>query len=132
MKEPLSQQQQDTAERDDIAWKNQQELSRLASVYGLYIPASQLRYWRPTVLSSGDIPGVWTNITIIATDGILAWYLIPEKVGPTGVSLAQGHIQFFTGNVKTLYSQDPPPKAPKTRKTLFNKAWELLQQLQNI
>lgn len=79
----------ESAQRDVVAWKNETELSRLMDVHGLYIRPAELRKWRPTVPTTGHIPGVANNLTCIATDGLLGWFL------RDGTFPLQGHVTHF-------------------------------------
>ena len=86
--------------------------------------------WRPTEQSSGTLPGVFDNenLTILATDGILAIY---RRVDGTAFV---GHVQRFTGKVESLgqatkggYSA--PRKAKPKKKS---KAERLMEEFENL
>lgn len=70
--------------------------------------ASDLDCWRPTARVSGEVPGVWACVTVVATDGILGWF---ETAAST---LLVGHIQHFTGAVKPLFSASTHKVKPQT------------------
>lgn len=93
---------EETRERETVALKNAQALGRLMRDYSLYIPAHDFPNWRPTASSSGNIPGVASNVTIIATNGLLAYFVFDDP----SVPVLCGHIQCFTGEVKTLYATE--------------------------
>jgi hypothetical protein len=119
---------EETLERDEVSWKNQLELVRLMREHNLFIRAADFPNWRPTVRAEGEIPGVCEGLTIIATDGLLGYFLNP--VGETFV----GHIQRFSGEVKTLFGKDKPVKSaasPKkrVRKSAVQQALDLLETL---
>lgn len=92
--------QDDTRERENIALLNSQALARLMEEHRLYISAADFPNWRPTQKSNGSIPGVASNVTIIATNGILAYFVFDDPCVP----VLCGHIQCFTGDVKTLFA----------------------------
>lgn len=78
-------------EREEVRWKNEAELLRLMSEHGLDIPARDLAKWRPTVPTSGTIPGVAQNVQCIATDGLLGWFLYEFEKRPP----LKGHVTSF-------------------------------------
>lgn len=121
-----SEAERETALRDETDRKNRQELGRLMDKHGLFIRQSELDDWRPTVEETGDIPGVRDSVTIIATNGIVAYFLLPDDF-----DVLFGHIQKFTGEVRTKFSM-PKDKPTKERKpaTLAEKALKLLQETQ--
>src|SRR2546430_15348622 len=63
----MSDEQMDSAERDLVAKANRDELTRLMLQYGFTIKAKDFPNWRPTKRSSGNVPGVWETVEIIAT-----------------------------------------------------------------
>lgn len=65
----------ETSERDEVAWKNSSELSRLQAAYGLFIRPDDLPNWRPTARVAGDISGVRDNLICICTDGLMGYFL---------------------------------------------------------
>jgi hypothetical protein len=120
--------EEETRERDEVSWKNQLELVRLMREHNLFIRAADFPNWRPTVKAEGEIPGVCEGLTIIATDGLLGYFLNP--VGETFV----GHIQRFSGEVRTLFGKDKPVKSATTpkkrmRKSAVQQALDLLETL---
>lgn len=115
--------EQDLVDRAEVARKNRDELVRLMRVHGLLINAKQFPNWRPTQRILGDIPGIADGVTIIATDGLLAYFEHTE-----GVLI--GHIDKFTGDVKPLFSvQKPKTDKPKTRRIGKSKRQKLLETL---
>ncbi len=102
-------------EREQVRWQNEAELGRLCQVYSLHIRTDQYKNWRPTVRSHGDIRGVWGSLEIIATDGILGYFLNSRAEG-MDAEVYLGHISHFTGEVKTMFSITPPPKPKGERK----------------
>lgn len=127
----------DTRERDSVALANSQALARLMQEHQLYIQAKDFPNWRPTARSSGEIPGVASNVTIIATNGLLGYFVNDEN---PSVPVLYGHIQCFTGDVKTLFStakqkkvetqENNERKGKKRPKTPMEKALALLQKLE--
>jgi hypothetical protein len=110
-------QQRRDAERALVALKNYNELIRLMGQHGILIPAKRLPLWRPTVQTKGDIDGVHEALTILATDGLLGWYLTSD--GQTWC----GHIQCFSGKIEPRFripkdekSKPKKPKRPKSRR----------------
>jgi hypothetical protein len=98
----------ETQQRDETQRLNRNELLHLMQQYGFVIRAIDFPNWRPTQRSSGTIPGVWDNVEIIATDGLLGYFV-------EGQDVLIGHIQMFTGDVKPLFST-PKNGAVKPRK----------------
>jgi hypothetical protein len=108
--QPNSDAERDTIARDTVQMLNRNELIRLMSVHELLIPAKSFPNWRPTQLTLGDIPGVMDGVTIIATDGLLGYFLHTN-----GVLI--GHIHKFTSDVKPLFSvQKPKDSTDKAHK----------------
>lgn len=100
----------DTMERDDTARLASDELSRLMATHRLFIPARDFPNWRPTLRTSGDIPGVITEVEIIATDGLLGYFL--TSLGETFI----GHIQRFTNDIKPMFSIKSKKETKDVRK----------------
>lgn len=124
----------DSIERDTVALLNAQALSRLMSEHQLYITAQDFPNWRPTQRTFGAIPGVAQNVTIIATNGLLGYFVNDEN---PSVPVLCGHIQCFTGDVKTLFStqrqkrvESGENKERRKRKSQMEKAMELLRKLE--
>lgn len=86
------------ARRDHVQNLNEAEISRLMHKHRMTIRAIDIANWRPTARRVGAIPGVWQAVTIIATNGILGWFELPD--GPLQI----GHIQCFEGKIEPLYS----------------------------
>lgn len=105
-----------TIERDEVARKNTNELVRLMNEHNLFIPARDFPNWRPTARDSGDIPGVIEGVEIIATDGILGYFL--DYYGNTFI----GHIQKFSGKVKTMFKTTKTAQALAQRRDRTGKA----------
>src|SRR5580765_6073246 len=85
------------AERAEVATKNRNALITLMGQHKILIPVRELPLWRPTVQNLGDIDGIAEAITIVATNGVLGWYLTPDGQAWCG------HIQCFTGDITTLF-----------------------------
>lgn len=119
--------ERDTAERDEVARKNKQALLELLYEHKqLYIPVAGFDEWRPTVREIGEVAGLWPRVEIIATNGFLAWFLNhdPEKFG----EVLFGHIQCFSGEVRTLYSCQKDEKPIKEKGLAKPKGQTLLQR----
>jgi len=104
--------EQDMIERTLVALLNRNELINLMGQYQILIPIRELPFWRPTERHSGDIDGVHEAVTIIATNGLLGWFLTFEGEAWCG------HIQFFSGEVKPLFkfsSGSGKTAKPRTR-----------------
>lgn len=84
--------EEETRERDEVAWKNASELSRLMQQYGLFIRPSELKNWRPTQRVAGDIPGVRDNLVCIATDGLMGYFL---SEWDSAAPVFYGHVTSF-------------------------------------
>ena len=97
---------QDLTERTRVATLNRNALIDLMGQHKILIAARELPLWRPTQPSKGDVNGVQEAITIIATNGILGWFLTHDGVAWCG------HIQCFSGDIKPLFSL---PKQDKTK-----------------
>lgn len=123
-------------EPESVGRLNALALSRLMEKHQLYIQAKDFPNWRPTVQSSGSIPGVASNVTIIATNGLLAYFVFDDPTVP----VLCGHIQCFTGEVKTLYAtekkrsmevrENKERKGQKKARTPLEQAMELLRKLE--
>lgn len=98
---------------------NYAEMLRLTAEYHLYIPQKKLHEWRPTQRLEGSIVGVKEYLTVIATDGVLGFFLTDDGM------VFQGHIQCFDKPVKTLFSA-APAKPVKRRITKLDKMLALL------
>ncbi len=113
----------DAALRAMFAQQNSDALMRLCAEHGITLRTAQAHLWRPTLRVRGDIPGV--------AEGLTAWFINDET------TLLHGHIQKFTGAVKTLYGMPKPkatPSGPRKRarsasQTPTAKAVALLQQM---
>lgn len=130
-REILSQAQQDTVNREEVARKNREALLQLVAEKDLWIRKEDFDEWRPTVRVEGEIQGVKAGLTIIATDGNVAYF---DDANDFDVFF--GHIQMFSGEVRTLYAM---PKEglikeakdkPKKEKKHVRDAMELLEKLQ--
>jgi hypothetical protein len=129
--------EEEAVEKANVAWANARALADLMAKYQLYIQARDFPNWRPTQRSAGEIPGVASNVTIIATNGLLGYFVNDENAS---VPVLYGHIQCFTGDVRTLFSTAKQKKAEvqennerkgkKRAKTPMEKALALLQKLE--
>lgn len=116
-----AQAQQD--ESANVAMLNRHALVALMHKYGFTIPAREFQNWRPTKLATGDISGVANQVTVLATDGLLAYFDTGD-----GTVLC-GHKDWFSGAVETLHTLERAEKATKPRKPrekLVDKAIRLL------
>jgi hypothetical protein len=106
-----TEQQRLDAERADTATDNRNSLIELMQRYNLLIPARAMQLWRPTERALGAIDGLRGRLEIIATDGILGWFITEEG------DAWCGHIQFFDGDIKPLHSFHGPmaSKSPKMK-----------------
>jgi hypothetical protein len=112
--------------RDEVARKNVNALVQLMHEHNLFIPARDFPNWRPTQRVSGDIEGVIEAVEIIATDGILAYFLTFDG------SVFIGHIQKFTGKVKTLFSVPKQVKATTERRLRVKKKSKRQTMLESL
>ncbi len=122
---------EDAQERGEVARKSSEAMLNILRDYSLTIRAKDFPLWRPTARSNGSIPGVALNVTIIATDGILGYFVYDDP----NVPVLCGHIQFFSGEVRPLFSTSAKRTASRrghnkpSRKTKLQQAIDLLQQL---
>lgn len=102
------------AERAEVARKNFIALGELMRDHQLLIPARSIHLWRPTERALGAIHGLHEGLTIVATDGLLGWFLTHDGTAWLG------HIGHFDGDIKPLYSFHGPmtakPSKIKTKK----------------
>lgn len=89
---------------DRVAAANYQGLIDVIREYSLFIRATDLPNWRPTLRLSGTIPGVAhsASVTILATDGVVAYFVFDGAEREHEVLF--GHIQRFTNKVLPLFS----------------------------
>lgn len=125
-------QQDEQAETQTLSRK---ELIRLMEVYGLVIHARDFVNWRPTQRTLGDITGVAEGLTIIATNGLLGYF-----VDLNNQPLC-GHVDWFVDGdgekieVKPLFSSSSrtsskeTQRKPKRRLSQEKQARELLRKL---
>jgi hypothetical protein len=99
--EDAEQQRQD-AERALVALQNYNALIGLMQQYNILIPARTMALWRPTVHTTGYIDGVREGLTIVATDGLLGWYITHDEQAWCG------HIAQFSGDIRPLFSFHGP------------------------
>lgn len=140
--------ERETINRDDTAWENAKALSKLMEQHHLFIPARDYPKWRPTVPTAGVVDGFYREaspfsvMTCIATDGILAYFLLADDstwIGHVGhfrwneevVSmvpyLKNGEVRYFKsvkdcGAPAALFKKTPPPRAESTKKAKPKKA----------
>jgi len=69
----------------------------LCALHNITLPTATAHLWRPTQRKRGDIPGVAEGLTILCTDGVVAWFI--NDLG----TLLYGHIQRFDGKVEPLH-----------------------------
>jgi hypothetical protein len=113
----------DTIARDEVNRKSRDEMSRLMLEHGLFIPAREFHTWRPTKRTTGDIQGVVGEVEIVATNGLLAYYLTATQ------ETFFGHIQKFSGKVEPLFSVPKPKKETKRKPRQKSKVQQALDLL---
>ena len=116
-----AEQVREDALRAETALLNHNEMSKLMGRYGLLIRAKHLPMWRATQRVKGDIDGVHEALTIIATDGVLGWFLTYDEEPWCG------HIQCFSGDVKPLFTFGV--SSSKSAKTIKRKGKSRRQQI---
>jgi hypothetical protein len=89
-------------ERDAQMKANAQEMVKLMGQYNILISARSIHLWRPAQRKSGSIDGLRNGLEIIATDGLLGWFITPEGEAWCG------HIQHFDGKIEPLFSFHGP------------------------
>ena len=105
-------------EKSEIALLNNTAMVALMHEYNLLIPARTMHLWRPTLRSKGSVQGIRDGLELIATDGILGYFVLPTE---TDEKLAWlGHISHFDGKIEPLFSFHGPmaskSKVKKERK----------------
>jgi hypothetical protein len=120
----------ETIERDEVDRQNRDALIALVAKHGLWIGRKEFDKWRPTTPTAGEIDGffeVFPTMTCIATDGVQAWFLLPN-----GDALI-GHVKNFhwggnSGAPGPLYrtSKEKESKPKPKRKSVLQKALEML------
>lgn len=127
----LTPEMRDTIARDDVSQKNATALSMLLREHLLFIQPKEFPQWRPTKRASGSIPGVAESVTVIATNGLTAYFLFDGDTREGEVLF--GHVQKFDGKVETLHTLPKTPKesnsAPKVRTKKATKPFSLKQQI---
>lgn len=124
-------------EQDDVDRKNRQRLVELMLTHNITIPARDFDKWRPTVETTGQIEGVSDGLMCIMTNGLLGYFLRPDKDPLYGhmshfmwdtpvVSFIpylteQGEERYFKqekaqGVPSTYFRKEPKPKQPKVKK----------------
>ncbi len=98
----------DTLQRDEVQRLNRDALTSLMRDHNLFIPARDFHIWRPTKRTFGDIQGIVGEVEIIATNGLLAYFLTATQ------EVFYGHIQKFSGKVEPLFSV---PKSTNIKKS---------------
>lgn len=110
MNQTITDEMRDTMARDEVARLASCEFARLMAVHRLFIAARDFPNWRPTLRTTGDIPGVIDSVEIIATDGLLGYFL------DTSDETFIGHIQKFTGEIKPMFEIKDGKKTKDVRK----------------
>ena len=88
--------------------------------YSLTINNKDYDQWRPTLPLTGDLTGLFEDVQILATNGIVAYFLIP------GGAIFYAHTKNFTGKILPLHSiitkRVAPEKktSPKAQKPSLN------------
>jgi hypothetical protein len=84
-----------------------------------------LKNWKVTPRVLGHIPGVFANVTIVATDHNRALYI--DSNGTPKL----GHIQQFTGK-DIIYRSLPKVKSPKKPKTITKAQLNAIEKFNRI
>ena len=128
-------------QQDDLAQLglvNRKEMVRLMQEYSFTIHPRDFPNWRPTQRHIGDINAVANGLTIIATDGLLAYFIFTNEQGQ--ICPICGHVDWFVDGegkpieVKPLFSfsrkgGSSKPRKRKTPATVLDKTRELLEKL---
>lgn len=83
---------------DHVAYLNDVGLQRVVAEFNLQLKQGVGIRWRPTKRNCGSIPGIPFSLTILCTDGCLAWFH-DHKGNPF-----HGHIMCFSEEVEPLFS----------------------------
>lgn len=118
--------QETTREREEVGRKNALALANVQRIPGVWIAAGDFQNWRATERSFGSISGIAEEVQIIATNGIVAWFLWAETANRPPLF---GHVQCFSGKVKPTFSARKQ-SVPRARPTTLDAATELLKKLQ--
>ena len=112
---------------------NASSLIKLMAKYSLTINNKDYDQWRPTLPLTGDLIGLFEDVQILATNGIVAYFLIP------GGAIFYAHTKNFTGKIFPLHSitkrvapeKKTSPKGGKKPRTVsrFSNPAELLKSL---
>ena len=113
----------DLRERAIVDEMNRSALVQLMLEHSLTIPAREFRNWRPTLRVRGQISGLYDQVEIIATNGLLGWFLN----GETEPICAP--IQTIDNDVKPLFSISPKEKIKPIRKKGKSKRQMILDSL---
>lgn len=82
--------QEEMIDREEVARKNYDGLVTVMVKHNFSLNARDFHKWRPTVPTSGRIPGVFENVICIATNGLLGQF---HKEGTT--QAFEAHVQHF-------------------------------------
>lgn len=93
----------------EVARLNEQALEALKARWGLTLPEQSGVRWRVCKESTGEVPGISFALTILCTDGCVAWFRTADD------GLFHGHIQHFSGEVKPMYSVTRDKAVPDVR-----------------
>lgn len=103
-----------------VADLNFSALLNLSATLGLRF-GTTMKDWRPTVRSRGTVPGIPGALTLLATDGVAAYFLRDDG------GVLYGHVGHFDGKVAPLFSASTGTpvaqkvkraRKPKSKKTL--------------
>lgn len=108
--------EEDMVERAEVDLKNRNALVELMRQHKLLIPAREFRNWRPTLRVKGQIQGLYDHVQIIATNGVLGWFLNGD------IEPLCGHIQTFDGDVLPLFSMSKKGQSSPEPKSLRKKS----------
>lgn len=87
--------QNEQAERDNVAQANRDSLSKVLEETGMAIPPWEFNKWRPTERILGCIDGMPVNCWLLATDGILGIFKTTTTEGHGLGAAFKGHVEWF-------------------------------------
>lgn len=85
----------DYAQRANTSQANADSLSAVLAETRILIPPTELRTWRPTTRTRGELIGCRVGVTCVATDGNRAIFVTDTPVGHSCGTAFVGHVQQF-------------------------------------
>lgn len=93
--------QRDSTAQAQVRALNAQEMARVAAEHGAFIRADDLKTWRPTTRTRGDLQGSYECVTCIATDGLRGLF-VHDNSHPSAGRSFMAHIANFIWHRKLI------------------------------